>query len=90
MIYFKKEKNVKLRLFFNTIETRVRVLKFLHLVLKPPLFKPSLLHLKNLVYNMCHLSSKSVSMHRYYKISRVTLRESANKGLFFGLRKASW
>lgn len=49
---------------------------------------------KNAVYtrirNRCVLSGRSRGVYRFCKLSRIRIRELANKGLLTGVVKASW
>ena len=42
------------------------------------------------IRNRCILSGKSRSVSRYYKLSRIALRDVISKGLIVGVRKKSW
>ena len=42
------------------------------------------------VRNRCELTGRSRAYYRKFKLSRVMLRELANKGLIHGVTKSSW
>jgi ribosomal protein S14 len=42
------------------------------------------------VRSICILTGRSRSVYRYFKMSRIKLREYASAGYFTGLSKASW
>ena len=42
------------------------------------------------VRNRCELTGRSRAYYRKFKLSRIMLRELANKGLIPGLTKSSW
>jgi small subunit ribosomal protein S14 len=42
------------------------------------------------VRNRCELTGRSRGYYRYFKLSRIMLRELGNQGLIPGLLKASW
>nr|QFP99037.1 ribosomal protein S14 [Rhizaria sp.] len=47
-------------------------------------------YFKNRIKNFCVISGRSKGVYRKFKISRIVLRELSAKGIFFGLKKASW
>ena len=42
------------------------------------------------VRNRCELTGRSRAYYRKFRLSRIMLRELANKGLIPGVKKASW
>jgi small subunit ribosomal protein S14 len=42
------------------------------------------------VRNRCELTGRSRAYYRKFRLSRIMLRELANKGLFPGVTKSSW
>lgn len=51
-------------------------------------FKSESLQVK--IKRFCIVSGRSKGVFKKFKVSRIILRELSNKGLFFGLKKASW
>jgi ribosomal protein S14 len=91
MIFLKQHYNKNQRFIFYIFEVHSKILKYIYLKLKEKFFlvTNSISSHKNLVYNMCLFSSKSCSLFRKYRVSRIFLRNQAYFGFFFGLKKAS-
>jgi ribosomal protein S14 len=91
MFYSKRLKNIRLRYNFYKSESYSRALKFLYLKINKNFcfLKEKIAVSKNIIHNMCLYSSKSCSLTREYKVSRIVFREKASVGFFFGLKKAS-
>ena len=45
---------------------------------------------KTRVKNRCVITNRSKSVHRFFKLSRIMLRELASMGKLPGVKKASW
>jgi len=91
MFLKKKNNNIKQRYNFSINEVKYTFFKFLFLALrfKFLFFKFKATIIKNEIYNMCIYSSKSYSIKRKFKVSRIILKEKADLGIFFGLKIAS-
>ncbi|MBJ6361196.1 30S ribosomal protein S14 [Paenibacillus sp. MAHUQ-46] len=42
------------------------------------------------IKNRCTLTGRSHGIHKFYRISRIKIRDLANKGLLVGYTKGSW
>lgn len=97
----KKEnfKDYKKRLSYYKEEKKILLLKFIIRSLNLPntLRKKAQKHFNNnlkiskiKIKNRCIFTSRSKSINKKMKISRITFRKLASEGLILGLKKSSW
>lgn len=94
------KKDSKKRQFYRKTELFQKTLKFLFLnvdsnvlkliVQKNQYHKIYDNYYKTKIKNFCVISGRSRGIFQKLKISRIIFRLLGNKGLFFGLQKASW
>lgn len=91
-----------LRQFYYKNEIKILVLK----TIKPSLLKIKSKKLRQYLHNLtnqqnrkfsytrtrniCILTGRSRSVYRFFRLSRLMIREYANAGYFVGITKASW
>lgn len=94
------KKDLAKRQFYKKTELFQKILKFLFLhvrdnILKLVIKKKQYYKIYNNQYktkikNFCVVTGRSRGIFKKLKISRIIFRLLGNKGLFFGLKKASW
>lgn len=100
MRYQRQTKDIKKRGLYIKTELIQRLIKMFHFIFKDNFFYFALLNsefwiikyknFRSHVKNFCIMTGRSKSIHKKFKVSRVSLIELSNKGYFFGLKKASW
>ena len=91
-------KDVNKRKIYKNTELIQRVIKIFSIVLNTNILKWILFeyinnkfnNFKTKLKNFCVISGRSTGIIQKFKISRIVLRELSFKGVFFGLKKASW
>ena len=93
-------KDLKKRLLFKKYEVKRLLLKSMikNMSLMPLFRKDMVLMLNKLprnssltrVKNRCTITGRGKSIYRKFRMSRLTFRELANKGLLPGIKKSSW
>jgi ribosomal protein S14 len=93
------KKDLAKRQFYKKTELFQKILKFLFLYLRDNLLKLVIKkkqyykiyhnHYKTKIKNFCVITGRSRGIFKKLKISRIIFRVLGNKGLFFGLKKAS-
>lgn len=95
----KLERDLRLRKQFKGAELNSVALKALLYATSLPKPIRQYLQLKNSVtrqssivriHNYCTITGRSRSYLRYFRLSRIKVRELARKGALFGIQKASW
>jgi len=95
-----KENKIRQKLYKNEIQNQV------YKTIKPMLVKFKSKKLRNYLQNLtnksskyssfartrtiCILTGRSRSVYRFFRLSRMKVREYANAGYFTGVTKASW
>lgn len=93
MLFFKNQNSINYQKRFFIKEVYYKIYKMLIIFLKwnKLLGKLIIKNKKSLYFhNTCVYSNKAKSISRKLKISRIIIREFANKSLYFGLHKHSW
>lgn len=90
-------KDIKKRILFNNFELKKNILKFIIINTKSD--KTKYYHMFNYkqylrsyiqIKNRCVISSRSRGVYRFFKLSRIKLREYALQGVLYGITKSSW
>jgi len=89
MVYYKREKNRIARISFFIYELYFKLIKLILIKLGTVFIFHRKNWCTNRLRNICVVSSKMCSLSRYFKVSRIILRQFSNLGYFFGLKKAS-
>ena len=85
-VWTQKEKRNQLKsvIYNMNIPKEMRFLATLHLAKLPRNGS------KVRIRNRCLLTGRSRSIYRYFKLSRIMVREFASMGLLTGVKKSSW
>lgn len=91
-------KDLRKRILFHNLEIRKNILKYIiinsnnnnslkqKLQYKYKKYTSSVIQVKN----RCIISNRQHSVYRFFKLSRIKLKEFALQGLLYGVKKASW
>jgi ribosomal protein S14 len=100
MQYRRQTKDIKKRGLYIKTELIQRLIKMFRFIFKNNLFFFSIFNsvfgtikyknFRSHIKNFCIMTGRSKSIHKKFKVSRISLIELSNKGYFFGLKKASW
>lgn len=95
-----KQNRIRINLNKNEIKKKVlKTIKILLIKLSKKILKKYLHQItsKNTKYTsftrtktICILTGRSRSVYRFFRLSRIKIREYANAGYFTGVTKASW
>jgi ribosomal protein S14 len=99
MKYHKLMLDLKKREFYKKTEIFQKVFKVLFLYSQDYYFRLAIKkkmytkifknNFKSHIKNYCIITGRSRSVYTKFKVSRITFRDLANKGVIFGLKKAS-
>lgn len=90
-------KDLKKRILFHNLEIRKNILKYVIINNNNYNLKQKLKYRYNTymssiiqVKNRCLVSNRQHSVYRFFKLSRIKLKEFSLQGILYGLKKASW
>lgn len=90
-------KDLRKRLLFHNLEIRKNILKYIIINNNNKILKQKLKYKYNnymrsiiQVKNRCLISNRQHSVYRFFKLSRIKLKEFALQGVLYGVKKASW
>lgn len=87
------------RFFFFKIELKLLVLKYLiqclDVLLENNQFnflfsKPTFDFFSSRIVSTCVFTGRQGSVYRFFKMSRISIRDFSGNNFFFGIRKSSW
>lgn len=90
-------KDLRKRLLFHNLEIRKNILKYIIINNNNKILKQRLKYKYNnymrsiiQIKNRCLISNRQHSVYRFFKLSRIKLKEFALQGILYGVKKASW
>lgn len=91
-------KDLKKRILFHNLEIRKNILKYIIINNNNNIHIKQKIQYKYCKYmlsaakikNRCLVSNRQHSVYRFFKLSRIKLKEFALQGLLYGVKKASW